>query len=664
VGGADFEALRRGLFTREELDEADAEKQREDAVAPLRDDAQLEEPRADGTFHNPYSFVPSPPRRHDGHALGDARPAGHARYEPALLSGRVAFMMTVQSPLLLPDPARAEWRPLGRGQHHRTFVTRRDARGRPLLAPTAVRGMLRAAFEAITNSRFGVFDDPTLAWRATTDDVRRAALVPVRVVGRQVLEMEQARLPAYAAPVTYSRGGVPQTGDRVVAVVDQRTPPVVTAIELARDRHLLPIGGRRVTGWVLRTGKPPRLAKEHERVFFGRGRKLPIGPGGFEGLAEGWRRLIEDYARQAEGPQAIKIPGAKHQNAGHAELVDGTLAWAVCENGQVQALVPVTVGRRLYPITARQLAAASNLLPAEDLDELSPAERVFGWVKRGRGGRNQVAAYRGQLRVGPVECLTDASKAIEAVADDGLPLAVLSSPKPSYARFYAAKSPQGERLPDGTPKRDGFKPGRGLRGRKVYPHQRRDPATYWYQQDPSPEFRRHGGTRDGQNVSLRDWVAPGTAFRVELEVMNLSRVEAGALLYLLTLGNGAHLRLGAARPLGFGSVRLELDADATALQIGETIAAAYRPLSDRSKGSTEPLDELVEEFRACAHQRVLAAFERASHGFEDDKPIRYPRRQGQEEPSYAWFVANERIGARDNNRSLPDLTQDEGLPEL
>ena len=47
-------------------------------------------------------------------------------------------------------------------------------------------------------------------------------------------------------------------------------------------------------------------------------------------------------------------------------------------------------------------------------------------------------------------------------------------------------------------------------------------------------------------------------FGFDLHVTNLSRVELGALLWLLALPSDHFHRLGGGKPLGFGSVRLEM----------------------------------------------------------------------------------------------------------
>ena len=64
---------------------------------------------------------------------------------------------------------------------------------------------------------------------------------------------------------------------------------------------------------------------------------------------------------------------------------------------------------------------------------------------------------------------------------------------------------------------------------------------------------------DSQNRSIRGWIKPNTVFKSSLYVQNLQTEEIGALLWLISLPGGHYFRLGYGKPLGFGSVRMEVD---------------------------------------------------------------------------------------------------------
>jgi CRISPR-associated protein (TIGR03986 family) len=340
---------------------------------------------------------------------------------------------------------------------------------------------------------------------------------------------------------------------------------------------------------------------------------------------------------KAEGQNEDQPAFSRHTyENGAEELLDGTLAYVRLEIGPnlnaarlptISDLFPVMIGRELGNWSSYELLA-EGLRPAMSIDDLSPADRVFGWVRdetantSGREGApsdlKPPSAWKGQLRIAPIRC--DTASAIQAVGDpeNGLPLAILSTPKPAQARFYAAQDDTGKPFEDGADirqkgyfERGSQKPKAGLRGRKVYPHHRAACAasvfaSYWdatsaardartgRKLDPVPgssglyrEYVRRATAqgapqRDGQNRSVRDWVRPGTRFETHIDVMNLNAAELGALLWLLDLGRtqggepAAHLRLGGGKPLGFGSVRVTITA--IDLADGEARRAEYRSL--------------------------------------------------------------------------------------
>jgi CRISPR-associated protein (TIGR03986 family) len=278
---------------------------------------------------------------------------------------------------------------------------------------------------------------------------------------------------------------------------------------------------------------------------------------------------------------------------------------------------------------------------------------------------------------------------VETFPGDGLPLAILAAPKPQQGRFYVAASSNGEAQPDGLSKAEaGYAPGKGLRGRKVYPHHGGLPAGHWENpledrpqnpQSPSQEYRRprkEDGQeqRDDQNRSIRGWVKPGARFAFDIHVSNLSKVELGALLFLLQLPEGHYHRFGGGKPLGFGSVRLEISE--CTLRTGQALGERYR--SWKSQGSPEDIpSDAVKAFKEAvvraycrpasgSFEQVsfIEAFLKSCQGFGVRLPVHYPRVTAQPSPdgeSFKWFAANEKNVAR---FALPNLVQDSGLPLL
>lgn len=481
-------------------------------------------------FHNPYNFVPAPPRKMDHPDLGDAPPIPQDSFAPQRYTGRIRVRMVAKTPVLVPDTDPANVREDANG--HKTFALRVDANGLPAIPSSTVRGMLRSAYEAITNSRFGRF--PT-------------------------------------------------------------------------------------------SHKTKLMYRESQKPY----RKVDF---------------------------------------------------------------PASPWELLHP----------SLRPATSMDELSPADRVFGWVRtdadKDQSTRdNERVAARGLLRVGPVTCESSIADAVECFPPPGVPLAILSTPKPQQGRFYVAKSPNGEAQDDGLSKVDaGYSNDKGLRGRKIYPHQKGLNAEHWYNptddrtqtSDANGHYQEYRRPRDlngceqrnDQNRSILGWIKPGAVFTFDIHVQNLSQVELGALLWLLTLHDEHYFRLGGGKPLGFGSVRLTIDE--CDLRTGEQLRSRYSAWNSDA-APCDPSEAAIRSFKEALLDAYppnqgkngfddipfIRAFLAACKGFDDELPTHYPRATADGQPgppnpegeSFKWFVANERNGAR---YALPDLTDENGLPTL
>lgn len=743
---------------------------------------QQRPPTVRGAFHNPYNFVPALPRDGITGELGDHEPIGHHVLHPEHYTGVIHVKMTVKTPLLIPDAANAHEYEHDDPTHgikkgHKSFPVRIDAEGKPYIPPTSIKGMLRAAYEAVTNSRLAVFagHEDRLGRRMGSDE--GLGLVPCRIEGDCIrllpgtsgISANRPNGPMYAAWLPFnllrqlrSQSAVPAHRDAVSCWIElwERTPwhrhkkqfeshkrfqywkvlklgrlgqagprpnpsPAVSQ-QQGRNYHApvpnVPL--REIDGYACMTDYNFDR-KYNERVFF----EDATGDS-LQRLSEHgalWSNLIRDYRTNQDLLMAKDRPGAL-QSAGWSrhmtdneelELSDSSLAYALIEPSgntwRVRELFPVCISRRLFESSPLSLLPDS-LRPAISLQQLSPADRVFGWVKqRGKG------AYKGNVRIGPVTCKGDDTiewfnphrrhlNGQETQSEPGLPLAILGQPKPQQARFYVAASQNGEAQANGqTKEQAGYSASKGLRGRKVYPHQNGLPNAHWdnatqdrTQQPVNGHFQEYrrpdsAKVRDNQNRSIQGWVKPGTEFTFDIHITNLSKVELGALLWLLDLNRlqnegkseqdkkGYHHRFGGGKPLGFGSVRLEIDTVNTHLHDGNGWKQTYSSLEDTTPSQAD-LNLLITAFKEAVRTSYgspasfenvpfIAAWLKMATGHADTLPTHYPRarQQGQGDPvppnpeglAYEWFVANDRTGHNGGPQvSLPNLEADTGLPML
>jgi len=697
-------------------------------------------------YHNPYNFIPAIPRNAlpAESELADHIFTAHDKLDPQRWTGRLHVRMATETPLLIPDL------PIDPNAEHKVYPIRVDAEGRPLLAATSVKGMLRSAYEAVTNSRMGVFAGHDVPLGMRRESHTGLDMVPVRIVagaggglqaelylgtteidptgqGRPKGDMMYAAwLPSYH----FSTDGVSNIsrwkhGDYVerflaVAVPHERgakfsywrvVPDNYKGPEKPTEFH---------GGWVCISGRnmPPGKKKHDERIFFNAGGRTPTRIAVTDVQQLRWKNLIDNYyqANERDIRNGAVCPPALGRDCEYSrhireweterELKEGTLCYASVRwndrSLELVGLFPVMISRDLQGAAPDELLDAS-VRPAPDIKHLSPADRVFGWVKDGVSGSDELSAYRGNLRVGSVHCETsDAIVSLSRSDLQGLPLAIMGQPKPEQARFYAAADQLGTAQRNGISKQAAlYAPGKGLRGRKVYPHQNvpegywSNPtedrtqtemtgAAGWYQEYRRPQV--DGKQQDTQNRTVQAWVRPGSVFSFDLDVTNLSSVELGALLWILSLGPRRYLKIGSGKAYGFGSVALSVDWQGCELGKGSDWAAYYASLTSVPPAPSPQCGaELVREYqeavatagRAPFEQvRFIRAFIVAAEGYADGLPTHYPRTRKKDDPGtvppnpagegFRWFSENER-SSKDHDLkglALPDLATDQGLPYL
>lgn len=99
---------------------------------------------------NPYNFVPLE------HA--PSRTALDAYYTGKLLTGRLDYTLTTDTPLLIPDSAKVV---KDEKIDHKRYPFFRLPDGTPAIPGSEMRGAMRAVYEAVTNSCLSVLLDST-----------------------------------------------------------------------------------------------------------------------------------------------------------------------------------------------------------------------------------------------------------------------------------------------------------------------------------------------------------------------------------------------------------------------------------------------------------------------------------------------------------------------
>jgi len=345
------------------------------------------------------------------------------------------------------------------------------------------------------------------------------------------------------------------------------------------------------------------------------------------------------------------------------KLQGGELVYAMLngtpENPTVQFIAPVSVPRVGYQYSLGDLlSSVPHARHCSRYAALCPACRVFGWVHEDASklGKKERVAYAGRVRFSHGKLLHSAGTVDDL--QEGITLAILSTPKPTTTQFYLL-----DRNGQPSGKVDYDKPNARLRGRKFYRHHGAEPSRH----ANGYEYERAGGVRDDQNRTVCGVLEKGTTFEFSVDFENLAPVELGALLWSLEMEKGMHHRLGYARPLGFGSVTVRI----TTLKVLQPIR---RFSSLKNEGwaivTEKQRDDWIKSFQSQMAAKYDLPFDelpnirdlRALSGEPDMTQIHYPRLESEPQvdgENFRWFVENKRqsrphaLGLASDDRGLP-----------
>lgn len=486
-----------------------------------------------GRFHNPYTFVPTPSRGNvpAGFFAGDYNPLehqeDHSRLWPDRYTGDLPITLTVKTPLFIAKTPEVEENAHG----HKIYDCVDE------VPATTIKGMLRSAYEAITNSRYGVFNkehEKRLGLRLPAE----SGVVPARVIrnaqgnlalrlycgesyigrdgrpandqggqGPQYAAWIPTYLPANQLPQGLNIGHAQKVNACIVLCRHQpnwnfwRVVSMAPAGQRANRPPQLPPSGQRwdyvreqgqyifeqVEGYVVRSGR--LISNKHdERLFYN------ISPTDIEPdvnipeeVQKEYNALLEDY-RKVHDKEAYPPSGNGVVHGAHItsirKLQEGDFVYASFlnpnrSNRTISKIFPVQISRDLHEASPWDCLDES-LRPPRKMEHLSPAERLFGWVNaEGKG------AWRGKVRIVDLETQhPDMQSVVEKFPENQtLPLAILGAPKPSQARFYLGNA-DGLAQGNGLAKREaGYRREKSTRGRKMYIVPKRvaedASASYW-----------------------------------------------------------------------------------------------------------------------------------------------------------------------------------------
>lgn len=469
-------------------------------------------------FLNPYNFVRYLSKGNENSApeiklLGRCAPPPHDRFIG--LTGKIDCKLESFTPIFISDSEFVESE-----KEHKSyrFYTLKNENGEeePAIPSTSLRGMLRSVFEAATNSCFSIFDGCFLGKREIPKKYRGIQ------AGRIIKIPENEEQPGIVRIMKYYKlphEKFPQYEDSI----DKNHQEVFVRIEKRKiecvKERAIDATENYIKGYLKTSGERLRDRKKNEYVFV---------------EDEESRNLILSYETYQN-----YISANRNNKYEHTKIPkENDTIWLVSKDNNVEEFGYAQIFRKLFK------KSIGDLLPQElhrcgDYDSLCPACRLFGWVNPEYVQEGaQKMAYAGRVRISHGKIIENK----EVLGE--FPLAILSSPKPTATFFYLLDE-KGE--PNFSVKYDNDA---RLRGRKFYRHQRKA---------EKKEYKRADKVRDNQNRTLKNALGPGAKFDFTICFENLSPVELGALLWSIEMEEGMYHKIGLAKPLGFGSVKLSVE---------------------------------------------------------------------------------------------------------
>jgi CRISPR-associated protein (TIGR03986 family) len=218
--------------------------------------------------------------------------------------------------------------------------------------------------------------------------------------------------------------------------------------------------------------------------------------------------------------------------------------------------------------------SASDLVPTSLNDDsvIDMAEAMFGFVRSAKVIADKLAAHASRIFVSDAVC---ALKMAEALLPNNENLnrgfswftpKVLSSPKPTTFQHYLVQDANRGHEPDckenlsfyDTPSPSDTV----IRGSKQYWHKPNPLRSKdWQFENGRSTKREHRDKLDQFQRQLTGIqpIKPNITFEFKIRFENLRDEELGALLWSLSLPAGHHHKLGMGKPLGLGTVRIDVD---------------------------------------------------------------------------------------------------------
>ena len=594
-------------------------------------------------FINPYNFIPF------GTSIEKKRGSREAAYSAGkpLQSGWLTVTLKTRTPLIIPDGAHPRYRdkkgnyvenPTAeqRKKLHKEYsflkipAENPDDPDLPVIPGSELRGMLRGVYEAATDCCVPfLLDDKPISQRVPIfASLRKRGLLAYERVSP---DREERRWVLYSACAERAKAKVDKENGRMRGVSEKNGDfvkghgwlqyNIPVRMENYHIAYLIPQKKIYVWDFTGEDGKPDE--KRNEEAYRNLKTDLNRQTGRRNSPNEVPNKNLADALEDAKNGKDNMVP------VYYFTVKRGTETLVYLSNSSIGRIAQ----RRKWEEIMGEHA------PCKNTDRLCPACLLFGTIK-GKG-------MKGHIRI------TDALTAADDFQPECHTLQILGEPRTSAFEFYL-KKPQksqvtywnfdfygrSEQLPgEKRPHTEYYDLEEAApRGRKMYWHH-----------TPAPDEK----AKNNMNATVE---AMNGKFVFKVYFDQLTEKQLQDLIWVITLGDNREdstrqHKLGHAKPLGYGSVKLVVTEKVTrkiALQ-GEA-AEVSLDRTDWVDLKTEPGRETDIQSKAMRDLLIISDTKAIPKGI----PVMYPESldKKEEETIYEWFSAN-----RKNSKTLQTLPE-------
>lgn len=526
------------------------------------------------TFINPYNFVSLGEKRSDAEALSS---------EDKLLTGYLECELKTLTPLLIPNTSN-EYVFADPSTKHKSYeffsyedLSEKQFREKgyppetPIIPGSSLRGALRSVYEALTNSCMSTLTDvplhsrvpnsrkPGLLFCENTDGKETWFLRPAR---RYCLETRYHFKDAKERPETWykhketGKGNPWQISLPGKAGCHKLKTGSVLRFDVEKERRY----GEGSTQGVVLLGEYFDK-KKGDHLFVAKAEEAPIRMKQED--IERLKEVLKSYRDTKINKHTTKHPVPHNQYIGYDLKIARTDSGLPVFYDEISSnletryyLSPANMSRSVYYNQLSKMARTYK--PCSNPKNLCPACALFGMV-------GDQGALGSRVRVG------DARGKKESLAFSPVTLATLLTPKLSSMEFYTVTKKGDYRTYDYETTYS-YKDGKPVPNHRIYTPEQlpklRGRKMYWHAKN---SMQGNNIPTGELNVSIRP-VKPGSVFSFRMYFDRISDTDLKRLISLLMLAPQLAYKLGRGKPLGFGSVRIEVcRAFIRSLQIKEGI---------------------------------------------------------------------------------------------